>query len=95
MKLNNVLFNKKMYMGVAFVLVAFAISLTQPHLTSTLGISAYAAKKVIDIISAASSVAAVVGIIAAVVGGGGIGVAVLATAKALVKKYGKAYAAAW
>ncbi|HEL7516054.1 TPA: hypothetical protein UX916_002568, partial [Enterococcus faecalis] len=53
MKLNNVLFNKKMYMGVAFVLVAFAISLTQPHLTSTLGISAYAAKKVIDIISAA------------------------------------------
>lgn len=66
-----------------------------PDLTSTLGISAYAAKKVIDIISAASSVAAVVGIIAAVVGGGGIGVAVLSTAKALVKKYGKAYAAAW
>ncbi|MER2226932.1 MAG: uberolysin/carnocyclin family circular bacteriocin [Carnobacterium sp.] len=66
-----------------------------PDLTSTLGLSTYAAKKVIDIISAASSVAAVVGIIAAVVGGGGIGVGILATAKALVKKYGKKYAAAW
>lgn len=95
MKLNSVLINKKLYMGLAFVVVAFTISLTQPHLTSTLGISKYAAEKVIDIISGASNIAAVVGIIAAVVGGGGIGVALLASAKALAKKYGKVYAAAW
>ncbi|WP_208559379.1 uberolysin/carnocyclin family circular bacteriocin [Marinilactibacillus kalidii] len=81
-----------------FILTAVLMGMfffVAPELTSTLGISAYASKKIIDIISAASSVAAVVGIIAAVVGGGGIGVGILATAKALVKRYGKAYAAAW
>ncbi|NBA57064.1 uberolysin/carnocyclin family circular bacteriocin [Enterococcus hirae] len=95
MKLSSVLINKKLYMGLAFVLVVFAIGFTQPYLTSTLGISQHAAKKVIDIISGASSIAAVVGIIAAVIGGGGIGVAILASAKAIAKKYGKGYAAVW
>lgn len=38
---------------------------------------------------------AVVGIVAAVIGGGGIGVAILASAKALAQRYGKAAAAAW
>ncbi|GEL67958.1 uberolysin/carnocyclin family circular bacteriocin [Marinilactibacillus psychrotolerans] len=84
---------KKMFIFATILTGVFFF--VSPDLTSTLGISAYASKKVIDIISAASSVAAVAGIIAAVVGGGGIGVAILATAKALVKKYGKAYAAAW
>ncbi|MDO4605292.1 MAG: uberolysin/carnocyclin family circular bacteriocin [Helcococcus sp.] len=65
------------------------------NLTSTLGISAYAAKKIIDIISTASTIWSIVGIVAAVVGTGAIGVGILATAKTLVKKYGKAWAAAW
>lgn len=72
-----------------------ALFFVSPDLTSTLGISAYASKKIIDIISTASSLAAIVGIIAAVAGGGAIGVGILATAKALAKKYGAAYAAAW
>ncbi|HDL6578102.1 TPA: uberolysin/carnocyclin family circular bacteriocin, partial [Enterococcus faecalis] len=94
MKLDSSLFSKKMYMGVVFVMVVCVINLTQPHLTSTLGISTYAAKKVIDIISAAGSVWSVVGIVAAVVGGGGIGAAILVTAKSFVKRYGKAFATA-
>lgn len=65
------------------------------NLTTTLGINTYAAKRVIDIVSTAGTVYAVVGIVAAVVGGGGIGVAILASAKALAQKYGKAAAAAW
>lgn len=65
------------------------------NLTTTLGINTYAAKRVIDIVSTAGTVYAVVGIVAAVVGGGGMGVAILASAKALAQKYGKAAAAAW
>lgn len=65
------------------------------NLTTTLGINTYAAKRVIDIVSTAGTVYAVVGIVAAVVGGGGIGVAILASAKGLAQKYGKAAAAAW
>ncbi|HFU4495885.1 TPA: uberolysin/carnocyclin family circular bacteriocin [Streptococcus suis] len=65
------------------------------QLASTLGINAYAANKVIDIVSTAGTVYAIVGIVAAIVGGGGIGVALLASAKALAKRYGKTAAAAW
>lgn len=65
------------------------------ELVAMLKISRYAANRVIDIISAAGTVYAIVGIVAAVVGGGGIGVAILASAKALAKRYGKTYAAAW
>lgn len=81
--------------GAAVALCAcLAVSIQPAFLSSTLGLNIYAAKKVIDIISAAGSIWAVVGIVAAVIGGG-IGVAVLASAKALAKRYGKAAAAAW
>lgn len=72
-----------------------AIPFYQLQLASTLGINAYAANKVIDIVSTAGTVYAIVGIVAAIVGGGGIGVALLASAKALAKRYGKTAAAAW
>lgn len=68
---------------------------TNSNLVATLGISAYASKKIIDIISTAGTIWSVVGIVATIAGSGGIGVGVLATAKFLVKKYGKKYAARW
>ncbi|MFD2696119.1 uberolysin/carnocyclin family circular bacteriocin [Sporolactobacillus shoreicorticis] len=79
-------------LGLAFTLFH---GFNTPYLASTLGISSYAAKKAIDIISTASSIYAIIGLIAAIVGGGGIGVGILFTAKALIKKFGKKYAAAW
>lgn len=66
-----------------------------PMLTANLGISSYAAKKIIDIINTGSSIATIVSIIAAVVGGGLITAGIVATAKALIKKYGVKYATAW
>ncbi len=87
--------SKLMFLAPA-ALAAAAIPFYQSaQLASTLGIGTYAARRVIDIVSAAGTVYAVIGIIAAVVGGGGIGVALVATAKALVKRYGRAFATAW
>lgn len=67
-----------------------ALMFTTPNLASTLGISSYAAKKAIDIISAAGNVVAIIGLIGAVTGAG-----LVFTAKTMIKKYGKKYAAAW
>jgi circularin A/uberolysin family circular bacteriocin len=77
------------------IVLSFMFTLTTPHLVSTLGLNGYAAKKIIDIISAATSIWAIIGLVAAVIGGGGIGVGILATAKWLANKYGKAYARMW
>ncbi|MGI6155814.1 MAG: uberolysin/carnocyclin family circular bacteriocin [Enterococcus lemanii] len=66
-----------------------------PMLTANLGISSYAAKKVIDIINTGSAVTTIIALVAAVVGGGLITAGVVATAKSLIKKYGAKYAAAW
>lgn len=84
-------------MGVGVAVAAWFLLPLFPtaELVAMLKISRHAANRVIDIISAAGTVYAIVGIVAAVVGGGGIGVAILASAKALAKRYGKTYAAAW
>lgn len=84
-------------MGIGVAVAAWFLLPLFPtaELVAMLKISRYAANRVIDIISAAGTVYAIVGIVAAVVGGGGIGVAILASAKALAKRYGKTYAAAW
>ncbi|EHM34803.1 Hypothetical protein EfmE4453_2321, partial [Enterococcus faecium E4453] len=66
-----------------------------PMLSANIGISSYAAKKVIDIINTGSTVATIISIVAAVVGGGLITAGIVATAKSLIKKYGAKYAAAW
>ncbi len=66
-----------------------------PMLSANIGISSYAAKKVIDIINTGSTVATIISIVAAVVGGGLITAGIVATAKSLIKKYGTKYAAAW
>lgn len=91
--------NSKFQNAIGFTLIAFVcfsvFSIVNVNLTSTLGISTYASKKVIDIISTAGTIWSIVGIVAAVVGTGGIGVGVLITAKALAKKYGKKWAVAW
>ncbi|HBL1326856.1 TPA: uberolysin/carnocyclin family circular bacteriocin [Enterococcus faecium] len=66
-----------------------------PMLSANIGISSYAAKKVIDIINTGSTVATIISIVAAVVGGGLITAGIVTTAKSLIKKYGAKYAAAW
>lgn len=66
-----------------------------PMLTANLGISSYAAKKVIDIINTGSAVATIIALVTTVVGGGLITAGIVATAKSLIKKYGAKYAAAW
>lgn len=80
---------------VVSILYSLFLVLATPNLASTLGISSYAAKKAIDIIAAAGDVAAIVGLIAAITGAGAIGTGILWTAKSLIKKYGKGYAASW
>ncbi|MCD8915294.1 uberolysin/carnocyclin family circular bacteriocin [Staphylococcus simulans] len=71
------------------------LSISIPELASTLGVSSYAAKKAIDIIAAAGDVMAIIGLIGVVTGAGAIGAGLLWTAKRLIVKYGKKYAAAW
>lgn len=63
-------------------------------INKTLGVSSYAARRAIDII-AAVNVAAIVGLIGAVTGAGVIGAGILFTAKRLIKRFGKKYAASW
>ena len=75
--------------------LAIAMSASSIGLASTLGISSYAAKKVIDIIDAVSTVATIISLATAVIGAGAISAAIVATAKKMIKKYGKKYAAAW
>ncbi|AZR80800.1 uberolysin/carnocyclin family circular bacteriocin [Bacillus cereus] len=67
----------------------------QAEFSSTLGISGYAAKKAVDIISAAGDLYAIIGLLGVVTGVGAIGYGIVVTAKTLAKKYGKAYAASW
>lgn len=87
---------KKLMSVLVLAIAVFSVfNFVDVNLASTLGISSYASKKVIDIISAAGTIWSIVGIVAAVVGTGGIGVGVLVAAKVLAKKYGKKWAAAW
>lgn len=65
------------------------------ELASTLGISSAAATKAINIIDAASTVVSIISLIGIVTGAGAISYAIVATAKTMIKKYGKKYAAAW
>ncbi len=68
---------------------------TAPLLAANLGISSYGAKKIIDVINTGSSIMTVISIASAVVGGGVVTAGVVASAKAMVKKYGAKRAAAW
>lgn len=94
----NKIFNKQnisCFLFVSAIGIMFLVGNANAHLVSTLGVSSYAAKKIINIISTASTIWSIIGIVGAIIGSGGIGVGVLFTAKALIKKYGKKYAAAW
>lgn len=89
--------DSKFYMVAVFTafvtLSILALYLMMPtNLAAQFGISTYAAKKVINIVSGAGSIWA---IIAVVGGSAGWGAALLAVAKALLKKFGKVAAASW
>lgn len=86
--------NKIMYLSISIFSLAL-VGMSSAGLVTMLGISKTAADKVIDIIDAGSTVATIISIAASVVGTGVITAGVIATAKSLIKKYGKKYAAAW
>lgn len=64
-------------------------------LVSMLGISTAAATKVINIIDAFSTVTLIISLIGVIVGAGAVSAALVATAKGMIKKYGKKYATLW
>lgn len=79
-------------LGVVTLTVLLPTTLDNSYLAAQFGISTYASKKIIDIAAGAGSVWAVI----AVVGGSaGWGTVILAAAKALIKRYGRAAAASW
>lgn len=64
-------------------------------LASMLGISTVAATKIINIIDTFSTVAMIISLIGAIVGAGAVSAALVATAKKMIKKYGKKFATMW
>lgn len=85
--------NKMSYLIVSSFAIAMIAS--SMGLASTLGLSSYAAKKVIDIIDTVSTIATIISLAAVVVGAGALSAGIVATAKKMIKKYGKKYASAW
>lgn len=69
--------------------------IASPQLAGTLGISAASSKVVIDLINAYSTVTFVITVIGIITGVGSVGSGVAATVLYLIKKKGKAKAAAW
>ncbi len=64
-------------------------------LASMLGITTAAATKVINIIDTFSTIALIISLIGVIVGAGAVSTALVATAKKMIKKYGKKYAIMW
>lgn len=77
------------------MMVVASLGVASIGLASMLGISSAAAIKVINIIDTVSSVATILSLIATIVGAGVVSTAIVATAKKMIAKYGKKYAAAW
>ena len=66
------------------------------HLAGMFGLSFGAAQRIINVILTAWSIWAAIAAIVAITGGAGIiGVGIIASAKAIAKRYGARYAAAW
>ena len=64
-------------------------------LATMLGVSAGVANQIINIIDTASTVATIISLISVIVGTGVVTTALVATAKRMIKKYGKKYATMW
>ncbi|WP_442914811.1 uberolysin/carnocyclin family circular bacteriocin [Marinitoga sp. 1197] len=79
---------------IAFNFIVFFV-FSPLNLASMLGISTYAAKKVIDIIDTFSTIATIISIVTAIIGTEAITAGIVAVAKKMIKKYGKKYATMW
>lgn len=64
-------------------------------LASMLGVSTVVATRIINIIDTASTVAMIISLISVIVGAGVVSTALVATAKKMISKYGKKFAAMW
>lgn len=97
--MTSIVKNKKQRFMIITCVIAIVMyllwSTTTVYLAHTLGINYYAAKRAIDIISAAGNVAAIIGLIGAVTGAGIIGAGIVYTAKRIIRRYGKKYAISW
>lgn len=78
----------------SILLLAF-FGMYNTKLAGMLGISFYTAKRIVDIVSTAGSIYSVIGLVAVVAGTGGVGIGILFTAKALLKKYSRQWVASW
>jgi len=85
---------KALYLSLCLAVV-MAVGAASAGLASMLGISSAAALKVINIIDTVSTVALIISLIAVIIGAGVITTGLVATAKKLIVKYGKKYAAMW
>lgn len=81
---------KKIF-GIVSVLICL-IAISMPNLVALLGVSTYAAKKIVDAIMAAMSIWSIIGLLA--VSGGSAAVAFL-IAKSAIKKFGRKIAATY
>ncbi len=86
---------KSLLIAVSLMTVLVAGCFAETGLTSMLGISACAAKKLIDIIDTFTTVAMIISLVSAIIGAGAISAALVAAAKKMIKKYGKKYATMW
>ena len=93
--------NKKKLLAVLLTLLVFlpifgayssVMLFKSANLIAQFGISNYAAKKAIDVAAGAGSVWTIIAIVG---GSAGWGTALLAAAKALIKRYGKKAAVSW
>lgn len=83
--------NKKLCIVLSMAIIA-SLGIATAGLASMLGISSAAATKVINIINTASTVATIIALLGTVAGAGVISAGIVAAAKAMIKKYGAAYA---
>lgn len=86
--------NRRTLVAVSLV-CAFCFCMCAMGLASMLGITTAVATKVINIIDTASTVVMIISLVGVIVGAGGISAALVATAKKMIKKYGKKYAIMW
>lgn len=92
----TILNNKKTAAYFLVIAIAFLfLTISLPNLAANLGISTAVATKIINIIDTYSNIATIVSLIGVILGYGVVSTALVATAKKLISKYGKGYAATW
>lgn len=87
---------KKMSILVSSALMVLCVAcFSGMGLASMLGISTAVAGKIITIIDTVSTITMIISLISVIVGAGVVSTVLVATAKKMIKRYGKKYAKMW